>query len=128
MGTSYLAVHPYELEQILHGPLAGLQGGELAVHVANEGTPAKRSAEVASAIDAIGCRQLGIVQEGSSVDPDLFHWAFRTPRTVEALAPLVNIVPLQFLAYYLAVQKGHDPDEARRSDAKFQRAEARYNL
>ncbi len=126
--TSYLMVHPYELEQILHGPLAGLQGGELVVHIANEGTPAKRDAEVVGAIDAIGCRQLGIVQEGSSVDPDLFHWAFRTPRTAEALAPLVNVVPLQLLAYYLAVEKGHDPDEARRSDAKFQKAEARYSL
>ncbi len=126
--TSYIAVHAYELEQLLHGLLAGLHGNELAIQVANEGTPAKRAAEVAGALEAIGCRQLGIVQEGSSVDPDLFHWAFRTPRTLEALAPLVNIVPLQLLSYYIAVEKGHDPDEARRSDAKFREAKARYAL
>lgn len=126
--TSCIAVHPYDLEQLLHGHLAGLHGEELAVHVANEGTPAKRTAEVASALDSIGCRQLGIVQEGSSVDPDLFHWAFRTPRTLEPLAPLVNIVPLQLLSYYIAVEKGNDPDEARRSDAKFREAKSRYAL
>ena len=63
--TSYIGVHAYELEQVLHGPLAGLKGGELVVHVANGGTPAKRTAEAAGAIDAIGCRQLGVVQEGS---------------------------------------------------------------
>ena len=126
--TSYLAVHPYELEQILHGPLAGLKGGELVVHVANASTPAKRSAEVASAVDAIGCRQLGVVQEGSPVDPDLFHWAFRTPKTIEPLAPLVNVVPLQLLAYYVAVQKGNDPDEARRADTAFRDAKSRFSL
>jgi len=126
--TSYLAVHSFELEQILHGPLAGLKGPELVVHVANASTPAKRSAEATAAIDAIGCRQLGIVQDGSSVDPDLFHWAFRTPKAIEPLAPLVNVVPLQLLAYYLAVQKGHDPDEARRADAKFRAAKSHYDL
>ena len=126
--TSYLAVYPHELEQILHGPLAGIRGNELVIHIANTSTPAKRSAEVAAAIDAIGCRQLGVVQEGSPVDPDLFHWAFRTPKTIEPLAPLLNIVPLQLLAYYLAVQKGHDPDEARREDASFREAKSRFAL
>ncbi len=126
--TSYIVVHAYELEQILHGPLAGLKGDELVVHVTNGETPAKRTAEAANAIDAIGCRQLGVVQEGSPVDPDLFHWAFRTPKTVEPLAPLVNVVPLQLLSYYLAVQKGHDPDEARRADAKFREAKSRFAL
>ena len=126
--TSYIAVHPYELEGMLHGPLAGLKGSELVVHIANGSTPAKRTAEAAAAIDAIGCRQLGVVQDGSPVDPDLFHWAFRTPKTVEPLAPLVNVVPLQLLAYYLAVQKGHDPDEARRGDPKFREAKSRFAL
>lgn len=126
--TSYIGVHPYELEQILHGPLAGIHGEEIVVHVANVGTPAKRTAEAAAAIARIGCRQLGIVQEGSGVDPDQFPWALRTPRTIEPLAPLVNVVPLQLFAYYLAVQKGHDPDEARRADAAFQEAESRYSL
>ena len=126
--TSYIGVHAYELEQVLHGPLAGLKGGELVVHVANGGTPAKRTAEAAGAIDAIGCRQLGVVQEGSPVDPDLFHWAFRTPKTVEPLAPLVNVIPLQLFSYYLAVQKGLDPDEARRADAKFREAKSRFAL
>ena len=126
--TSYVAVHPYELEQLLHGPFAGIRGEELVVHVANAGTPAKRTAEAVAAIDALGSRQLGIVQDGSPVDPDLFHWAFRTPKTAEALAPLVNVVPLQLFAYYLAVQKGHDPDQARRGDAAFREAESRYSL
>jgi len=126
--TSYVAVHPYELEQLLHGPFAGIRGEELVVHVANAGTPAKRTAEAVAAIDAIGCRQLGIVQDGSPVDPDLFHWAFRTPKTIEPLAPLVNVVPVQLFAYYLAVQKGHDPDQARRGDAAFREAESRYSL
>src|SRR2546428_41712 len=117
-----------EQEKVLHGPLAGLKGGELVVHVANGGTPAKRTAEAAGAIDAIGCRQLGVVQEGSPVDPDLFHWAFRTPKTVEPLAPLVNVIPLQLLSYYLAVQKGFDPDEARPAEPKFREAESRFDL
>ena len=98
------------------------------IHVANGETPAKRTAEAANAIDAIGCRQLGVVQEGSPVDPDLFHWAFRTPKTVEPLAPLVNVIPLQLLSYYLAVQKGFDPDEARRAEPKFREAKSRFAL
>jgi glutamine---fructose-6-phosphate transaminase (isomerizing) len=126
--TSYLAVHAYELEQILHGPLAGLKGDELVVHIANSGTPATRTAEAAAAIDAIGCRQLGVVQENSRVDPGLFRWAFRTPETLEPLAPLVNVIPLQLLAYYVAVRRGLDPDEARRGDPRFRDAKSRFEL
>ncbi|KAL2918384.1 glutamine--fructose-6-phosphate transaminase (isomerizing) [Polyrhizophydium stewartii] len=37
----------------------------------------------------------------------------RVPQTVDALQPLVNIVPLQLLSYYLAVARGIDPDSPR---------------
>ena len=37
----------------------------------------------------------------------------RVPHVVDALQPVVNIVPLQLLAYHLTVLRGHDVDQPR---------------
>ena len=35
------------------------------------------------------------------------------PETVELLSPIINVVPLQLLAYYIAVRRGSDVDQPR---------------
>lgn len=37
----------------------------------------------------------------------------QVPQTVDALQPVINIVPLQMLAYYLAIFRGHNVDQPR---------------
>lgn len=39
--------------------------------------------------------------------------ALQVPRTVEALQPVLNIVPLQLLSYHITVLRGHNVDQPR---------------
>jgi glucosamine--fructose-6-phosphate aminotransferase (isomerizing) len=41
------------------------------------------------------------------------HWKFSMPKGPGLFAPIIYILPLQLLAYYMAVRKGLDPDKPR---------------
>jgi len=49
----------------------------------------------------------------SDVYDEIFDFWVKIPRVDELLYPLVTVVPLQLLAYHLAVSRGFDPDRPR---------------
>jgi glucosamine--fructose-6-phosphate aminotransferase (isomerizing) len=49
----------------------------------------------------------------SDKESDIYDFWIRIPRVEELLYPMVAVVPLQLLAYYLAINRGHDPDKPR---------------
>ena len=49
----------------------------------------------------------------SDEESDIYDFWIRIPKVDELLYPMVTVVPLQLLAYYLAVGRGHDPDKPR---------------
>ena len=49
----------------------------------------------------------------SDKESDIYDFWIRIPQVDELLYPMVTVVPLQLLAYYLAVSRGHDPDKPR---------------
>lgn len=58
-------------------------------------------------------RIISIVTEGDNTVKNLSHFAIEVPNTEECLAPLLSVVPLQLLAYHIAVEKGCNVDQPR---------------
>lgn len=58
-------------------------------------------------------RVIAIVSQGDTEIPKLAEFAIEVPRTHEALMPLVSVIPLQLLSYYIAVMRGCDVDQPR---------------
>ena len=56
---------------------------------------------------------LAIVNPGDIRASQLANWTIETPKTIDLLSPIVNMIPLQLLAYYVADAKGIDVDKPR---------------
>ncbi len=104
------------LEQFLHGPIVSVNAGDVAVLVNAPGAAATRVGEIAAVLDAIGAR-LWLVGQGAATVPGAD--VFRLPELPEMLSPLLAVVPIQILAYHMAVLRGVDPDRFRRDDPRY---------
>jgi glutamine---fructose-6-phosphate transaminase (isomerizing) len=103
----------HDVEGILHGPLVSIQAGAPVVLVAQPGPSLDRMKEVELAL-----REIGAIVLSFPVAPDV----------PEVLAPIVNVVPLQWLAYHVSRKLGVDADSFRRDEPKYAAAQSRFTL
>jgi glutamine---fructose-6-phosphate transaminase (isomerizing) len=98
-------------EQFLHGPMVAFNEGDLAAIINVPGVATHRMGEITAALNAMGGK-LWIVGDG--VDAASDATVFALPEMTEMLSPLLSVVPMQILAYQMAVEKGLNPDTFRR--------------
>ena len=110
---SYIHAEGYPAAEMKHGPIA-LISQEMPVVVI---APSVGMYEkVVSNIQEIKARKgkiISIVTEGDVVVSNLSDYSISIPDTVECLVPLLAAIPLQLLAYHIAVVKGCDVDQPR---------------
>ena len=58
-------------------------------------------------------RVISIVTEGDKDVKGISDYSFEIPDTEECLVPLLSVIPLQLLAYHIAIAKGRDVDQPR---------------
>jgi glucosamine--fructose-6-phosphate aminotransferase (isomerizing) len=56
---------------------------------------------------------LSVLTEGDTMSSKVSNHVIEIPETTDLLAPILSIVPLQLLAYYIAVRRGCDVDQPR---------------
>ena len=95
--------------ELKHGPLA-LMDSSVFVIIINPGDSTfEDTLTSAREIRARGARIIGISDRQSDVYD---HW-IRIPSIEESMYPLLEVIPVQLLAYYLALEKDTDPDHPR---------------
>src|SRR5467141_405075 len=109
----------HDVEGILHGPLVSIQPGQTVVAIAEPGPALERTREVIRALGEIGAT---VIEVGSASD------GYKTTRFDEVLAPIVNVVPLQMLAYEASIRLGVDADSFRRDEPPYAAAQAGFTL
>lgn len=117
--AAYGHVDGLAIEQFLHGPMVAINAEDLAVLIHVPGAAAERVAQIAAVIDAIGT-QLWIVGQPVTAVPRAT--VFTLPETSELVSPLLAVVPMQILAYQMAVEKGLNPDTFRRDNPVYKEA------
>jgi glucosamine--fructose-6-phosphate aminotransferase (isomerizing) len=110
--AAYVSAEGHELESILHGPFISLNAEDSVVVMAQPGATLERTRELTEALQEIGTPTLAV---GPSA-PYLRATAARleTPAVDELLAPIVNVVPLQWLALEVSRHRGVDADSFRK--------------
>lgn len=110
---SYIHAEGYPAAEMKHGPIA-LIDEELPVVVI--ATRKGKYDKIVSNIQEIKSRKgkiISIVTEGDVDVRKISDWSFEIPDTEECFVPLLSTIPLQLLAYHIAVVKGRNVDQPR---------------
>jgi glucosamine--fructose-6-phosphate aminotransferase (isomerizing) len=117
---SYIHAEGYPAGEMKHGPNALIDETLPVVVLAtrDEADPASklRYEKTLSNIQEVTARSgrvIAIATEGDTTLADLVEHVILIPPAFELLSPLIEIVPLQLLAYYIAVRRGCDVDQPR---------------
>ena len=110
---SYIHAEGYAAGEMKHGPIALLDENVPTVVIATRGPVEEK---VLSNMAEAKARESRIIAVANPNDHDVLEIAddlFEVPRTHHLIAPIVNVVPLQLLAYHIADRKGCDVDQPR---------------
>lgn len=110
---SYIHAEGYPAAEMKHGPIALVDENLPVIFVA---TKDEYYAKIVSNIQEIKARKgkvIAIVTEGDEAIPAMADESFFVPEANEIIAPLLAVIPLQLLSYYIGVAKGCDVDKPR---------------
>ncbi len=111
---SYIPVIAYPAGESKHGFISLIEEGFPVVFIAPMDETHKRIIGNIMEMKARGARVISVIQDGDREIRELSDDVIEIPRPLPSLVtPIVYAVPLQLLAYYLSVGKGHDPDYPR---------------
>lgn len=111
--VSYIHAEGYPAAEMKHGPIALIDENMPCVVVAPTDSVYSKIVSNIEEVKARGGRVIAVVTEGNrDLDGKADH-LIRIPRTVECLTPVLATVPLQLLAYHMAVLRGCDVDQPR---------------
>jgi len=117
---SYIHAEGYPAGEMKHGPNALIDETLPVVVIAtrDDADPASklRYEKTLSNIQEVTARSgrvIAIATEGDTILTSLVEHVIYIPHAIELLSPLIEIVPLQLLAYYIAVRRGCDVDQPR---------------
>jgi glucosamine--fructose-6-phosphate aminotransferase (isomerizing) len=126
--ANYATATGINCEQFLHGAYAAMGEEDLLVLIAPPGASRARCTDAARVAKAIGTPVLLLAPED---DRELGAFATETialPEVDELLSPILAIVPLQLLAYHIAVRRGVNPDVMRATEPPYARAREHVTL
>jgi glutamine---fructose-6-phosphate transaminase (isomerizing) len=107
---SYIPTDAYAAGEMKHGPIALLSDETPVVCVATDSPVLDKVVSNIAEVRARGANVVAIVTEGTHVDAEE---VVMIPRTDWLLQPMLAIIPLQLLAYYIARERGLNVDQPR---------------
>lgn len=110
---SYIHAEGYPAAEMKHGPIALIDEKMPVVIVA---TKDKSYEKIVSNIQEVKARKgivIAIVSEGDTIISEMADHVITIPMTHEAVSPILAVVPLQLLSYYIAVMRGCNVDQPR---------------
>ncbi len=110
---SYIHAEGYPAAEMKHGPIALIDKNMPVVVVATTDSVYSKILSNIEEVRARGGRVIAIASEGNSEISTLVDHVFYIPETIDALVPILSVIPLQLLAYHMAVMRGCDVDKPR---------------
>ena len=110
---SYIHAEGYPAAEMKHGPIALISQEMPVVVVAPHCGTYEKIVSNIQEIKARNGRVIAVVSEGDVQVRKIADYVIEVPATEECLTPLLTVIPLQLLAYHIAVVKGCDVDQPR---------------
>ena len=110
---SYIHAEGYPAAEMKHGPIALISQEMPVVVIAPQCATYEKIVSNILEIKARKGRIISVVTEGDTQVRELSDFTITVPPTEECLLPILTVIPLQLLAYHIAVVKGCDVDQPR---------------
>ncbi len=110
---SYIHAEGYPAAEMKHGPIALIDEEMPVIVIA---TNKSANEKILSNIQEVKARKgfvIAIVNEGDKEISELADHSIKLPEIVEPFSPLLSVIPLQLLSYYVAVMRGCNVDQPR---------------
>ena len=110
---SYIHAEGYPAAEMKHGPIALVDENLPVVFVATKDTYHEKVVSNMQEIKARKGKVISVITEGDELSASLSNDVMIVPEADEIVAPMLSVVPLQLLAYYIGVAKQLDVDKPR---------------
>jgi glucosamine--fructose-6-phosphate aminotransferase (isomerizing) len=110
---SYIHAEGYPAAEMKHGPIALVDEQLPVVFVATRDSYHEKIISNIQEIKARKGRVIAVISHGDTIIENMAEDLMRIPETDEIIAPILSVIPLQLLAYYIGVAKGCDVDKPR---------------
>src|SRR5689334_9623277 len=110
---SYIHAEGYPAAEMKHGPIALIDENMPVVFVAPHDAVFDKIVSNIQEVKARGGKVIAITSQKEDVLENLIDYEIRIPQTEDMLYPILSVIPLQLLAYYIAVKRGLNVDQPR---------------
>ncbi|AIS53067.1 glutamine--fructose-6-phosphate aminotransferase [Thermoanaerobacter kivui] len=110
---SYIHSEAYPAGELKHGTLALVEDGTLVIALATQDDLFEKMLSNIKEVKARGGFLVAFAKQGNLQLEGVVDKVIYIPETLKELTPVLTVVPLQLLAYYMAVEKGCDVDKPR---------------
>jgi glucosamine--fructose-6-phosphate aminotransferase (isomerizing) len=110
---SYIHAEGYPAAEMKHGPIALVDEKLPVVFVATKDAYYEKVVSNIQEIKARKGQVIAVVTENDEVIPSMSNDIMYVPEADEIVAPMLSVIPLQLLSYYIGVAKGFDVDKPR---------------
>ncbi len=110
---SYIHAEGYPAAEMKHGPIALIDEDMPVVFIAAKDSSYEKVVSNIQEVKARKGRVIAIVTEGDEQVKNMVDFTIEIPNTHEILQPLLTVIPLQLISYYIAVLRGRNVDQPR---------------
>ncbi len=110
---SYINATGYPAGELKHGPIAMLDETMPVLSILMNGSVYEKILSNSEEAKARNARMIALTNSSNDKLKDLFDYIIKVPDVDETLSPIIAIIPLQLIAYYIAEFLGKDVDQPR---------------
>ncbi|RPI65065.1 MAG: glutamine--fructose-6-phosphate transaminase (isomerizing), partial [Ignavibacteriales bacterium] len=110
---SYIHAEGYPAAEMKHGPIALIDENMPVVFIAPKDSTYDKIISNIEEVKARGGRIIAIATDNDNTIDNLVDYTIKIPSTIRMLMPILTVIPLQLLAYHIAVKKGLNVDMPR---------------
>jgi len=110
---SYIHSEAYAAGELKHGPIALIEDDTTVIALATQEYLFEKMLSNIKEVITRGAKVIAIAMEGHDVIEKSVDEAIYIPRVMPIVAPILSVIPLQLLSYYISIEKGCDVDKPR---------------
>ncbi len=110
---SYIHAEGYPAAEMKHGPIALVDKNMPVIFIATKDATYSKILSNIEEIRARGGKVIAIASEGDNEISKMVEHVLYIPETIDALTPILSVIPLQLFSYHMAVMRGCDVDKPR---------------